>query len=41
MCPPSYRTFATKIGGVKTYFVEQNWDLTVKSVAFLKGLTVA
>jgi sugar phosphate isomerase/epimerase len=32
---------AAKIGGVKTYFVEQNWDLTVKSVAFLKGLTVA
>lgn len=32
---------AAKIGGVKTYFVEQNWDLTVKSVAFLKTFNVA
>ena len=32
---------AAKIGGVKSYFVEQNWDLTVKSVTFLKGFTVA
>jgi sugar phosphate isomerase/epimerase len=31
---------AAKIGGLKHYFVEQNWDLTVKSVAFLKTLTV-
>ena len=29
---------AAKTGGLKAYFVEQNWDLTVKSVAFLKGL---
>ena len=31
---------AAKIGGVKNYFVEQNWDLTVKSVAYLKTLNV-
>jgi len=31
---------AAKIGGVQNYFVEQTWDLTVKSVAFLKTLTV-
>jgi sugar phosphate isomerase/epimerase len=31
---------AAKIGGVKNYFVEQNWDLTVKSVAYLKMLNV-
>jgi sugar phosphate isomerase/epimerase len=31
---------AAKTGGVKNYFVEQNWELTVKSVAFLKTLTV-
>ncbi len=29
---------AAKTGGVKNYFVEQNWDLTVQSVAFLKTL---
>ncbi len=29
---------AAKTGGVKNYFVEQAWDLTVQSVAFLKGL---
>jgi sugar phosphate isomerase/epimerase len=29
---------AAKSGGVKNYFVEQNWDLTVVSVAFLKTL---
>jgi sugar phosphate isomerase/epimerase len=29
---------AAKTGGLKAYFVEQNWDLTVKSVNFLKGL---
>jgi len=35
------KTFtAAKIGGVKNYFVEQNWDLTQKSVAFLKSLRV-
>lgn len=31
---------AAKTGGVKNYFVEQNWDLTVQSVAFLKNLNV-
>ncbi len=31
---------AAKTGGVQNYFVEQTWDLTVKSVAFLKTLTV-
>jgi hypothetical protein len=35
------RTFsAAKIGGVKNYFVEQNWELTQQSVAFLKTLNV-
>jgi sugar phosphate isomerase/epimerase len=29
---------AAKTGGVKNYFVEQNWDLTVESVKFLKSL---
>jgi sugar phosphate isomerase/epimerase len=29
---------AAKTGGLKAYFVEQNWDLTVKSVNFLKTL---
>jgi sugar phosphate isomerase/epimerase len=29
---------AAKTGGVKNYFVEQDWDLTVQSVGFLKGL---
>jgi len=29
-----------KTAGVKNYFVEQSWDLTVKSVAFLKTLNV-
>ena len=31
---------AAKTGGLKNYFVEQNWDLTVQSVAYLKTLTV-
>lgn len=31
---------AAKIGGLKNYFVEQSWDVTVKSVAFLKTLNV-
>jgi len=31
---------AAKIGGVKNYFVEQNWDLTVESVTYLKTLSV-
>jgi sugar phosphate isomerase/epimerase len=35
------KTFtAAKVGGVKNYFVEQNWDLTQKSVAYLKTLNV-
>jgi sugar phosphate isomerase/epimerase len=29
---------AAKTGGVKNYFVEQSWDLTVQSVEFLKTL---
>jgi len=29
---------AAKSGGVKNYFVEQNWDLTTQSVAYLKTL---
>ena len=31
---------AAKIGGLKNYFVEQTWDLTVQSVAYLKTLNV-
>ena len=35
------KTFtAAKTGGVKNFFVEQNWELTKKSVAFLKSLNV-
>jgi hypothetical protein len=30
---------AAKTGGLKNYFVEQGWDVTVKSVAFLKTLS--
>jgi sugar phosphate isomerase/epimerase len=30
---------AAKTGGVKNYFVEQNWDLTVQSVTYLKTVT--
>ena len=30
---------AAKTGGVKNYFIEQNWDLTVQSAAYLKSLT--
>jgi sugar phosphate isomerase/epimerase len=29
---------AAKTGGVKNYFVEQNWELTTQSVAYLKTL---
>jgi sugar phosphate isomerase/epimerase len=33
------KTFtAAKVGGVKNYFVEQNWELTRQSVAYLKTL---
>jgi sugar phosphate isomerase/epimerase len=31
---------AAKVGGVKNYFLEQSWDLTVQSVAYLKTLKV-
>ncbi len=35
------KTFkAAKTGGVKNYFVEQNWELTQESVAYLKTLVV-
>jgi sugar phosphate isomerase/epimerase len=35
------KTFQTaKVGGVKNYFVEQNWELTQKSVAYLERLKV-
>jgi sugar phosphate isomerase/epimerase len=35
------KTFAAaKTGGVKNYFVEQNWELTRQSVAYLKTLKV-
>jgi sugar phosphate isomerase/epimerase len=35
------RTFtAAKTGGVKNYFVEQSWELTRQSVAYLKTLNV-
>jgi sugar phosphate isomerase/epimerase len=31
---------AARTGGVKNYFLEQNWDLTVQGVAYLKTLSV-
>ena len=35
------KTFtAAKAGGVKNYFVEQTWELTQQSVAYLKTLNV-
>lgn len=35
------KTFtAARTGGVKNYFVEQNWDLTRESVAYLKSFTL-
>jgi sugar phosphate isomerase/epimerase len=35
------KTFsAAKVGGVRNYFVEQSWDLTQQSVAYLKTLSV-
>ena len=35
------KTFkAAKAGGVQSYFVEQNWELTQQSVAYLKTLVV-
>ena len=30
---------AARTGGVKNYFIEQSWDLTVQSAAYLKSLT--
>jgi hypothetical protein len=30
---------AAKTAGLQNYFVEQSWELTVKSVAFLKTLS--
>jgi sugar phosphate isomerase/epimerase len=36
------KTFqAAKTGGIKNYFVEQNWELTQQSVAYLKTLQVS
>ncbi len=32
---------AARTGGIRNYFVEQNWELTQESVAFLKLLTVS
>ena len=35
------KTFtAAKVGGVKNYFVEQTWELTQRSVAYLKTLEI-
>jgi len=35
------KTFrAAKTGGIKNYFVEQNWELTQESVAYIKALMV-
>jgi sugar phosphate isomerase/epimerase len=35
------KTFqAAKVGGVKNYFVEQSWELTQQSVAYLKTLQI-
>ncbi len=31
---------AAKVGGVKNYFIEQTWELTVQSAAYLKTLNV-
>ena len=31
---------AAKAGGLKNYFLEQSWDLTVQGVAYLKALKV-
>ncbi|HUI54549.1 MAG TPA: twin-arginine translocation signal domain-containing protein [Bryobacteraceae bacterium] len=31
---------AAKTGGVKNYFIEQSWELTVESAAYLKSLNV-
>jgi sugar phosphate isomerase/epimerase len=35
------KTFtAARVGGVRNYFVEQTWELTQQSVAYLKNLKV-
>ena len=35
------KTFrAAKIGGIKNYFVEQNWEMTQQSVAYIKALII-
>jgi hypothetical protein len=35
------KTFtAAKVGGVRNYFVEQTWELTQQSVAYLKTLNL-
>ena len=35
------KTFnAARTGGVENYFVEQSWELTKRSVAYLKTLKV-
>jgi sugar phosphate isomerase/epimerase len=35
------KTFrAAKAAGVQSYYVEQNWELTKQSVAYLKALAV-
>jgi sugar phosphate isomerase/epimerase len=31
---------AARTGGVKNYFIEQNWELTVQGVAYLRRLNV-
>jgi sugar phosphate isomerase/epimerase len=31
---------AARTGGVRNYFIEQSWDLTVQSAAYLKTLNV-
>ena len=31
---------AAKAGGLKNYFLEQSWDLTVQGAAYLKALKV-
>ena len=31
---------AKRLGGITNYFVEQNWDLFVQSIAYLKTLNV-
>jgi hypothetical protein len=37
---PKILTTAKSRGGITNYFVEQNWDLFVQSIAYLKTLNV-